>query len=235
MLALLASALICVPSVAQKRNAPPPAKPPAQQGGAAATPHNPPANQPEHNSATPNNANVNANQLAPRGGQQVRPQVGEWLQRYKDMPPDQQEKQLMNDPLYRRLPVERQQQLMQRLHNFNNLPPNQRDMLVDRMRKFESLTPEQQHQLRQLNENLQQLPGQRQGAVRDALRRMNSMGPEERERIFNSPRFQSMFNPNEIGIIRGLSGISVPANQSRPPQTSPAGGPPFEPPPFFEF
>ena len=89
------------------------------------------------------------------------------------------------------------------------------------MHKYESLNPEQKQNLLHLNENLQQLPPARQVAVREALRRLNQMTPDERERIFNSPRFQGMFNPNEIQVLKGLSGISVPAGV---PHTTPAPG-----------
>ena len=59
--------------------------------------------------------------------QQARPKppghAGDWLRRYKDLPPAEQERALQNDPWFHRLPPERQQQLRQRLQNFSTLPP----------------------------------------------------------------------------------------------------------------
>ena len=46
--------------------------------------------------------------------------AGQWLRRYKDLPPDQQQKALENDPQFRSLPVERQQLLRQRLQRFSS-------------------------------------------------------------------------------------------------------------------
>jgi len=157
--------------------------------------------------------------FAPRNNRmgENQPKAGDWLRRYKDLPPAQQEQQLRNDPLFRRLAPERQQQLLNRLHNFNSMPSDERDRLLDRMQKFESLSPEQQQHLKQMNESLQQLPPARQMAVRQALRRLNEMTPEERARIFNAPRFQQMFSADEMGILKGMSGLT--------PQPPPANAP----------
>src|SRR5581483_8706339 len=44
---------------------------------------------------------------------------GQWLNRYRDQPLDQQRRALENDPTFRRLPPARQQQLEQRLQHFD--------------------------------------------------------------------------------------------------------------------
>jgi len=41
--------------------------------------------------------------------------VGNWLRRYKDLPPAQQRRALENDPQFRRLPTQQQARLLQRL------------------------------------------------------------------------------------------------------------------------
>jgi len=74
----------------------------------------------------------------PRPGQaQSRPQAGghagDWLRRYKDLPPAEQEHALQNDPGFRRLPPGQQQQLRQRLQHFSGLPPQQQLRMLNRM------------------------------------------------------------------------------------------------------
>src|SRR3954471_9593647 len=71
---------------------------------------------------------------------------GDWLKKFKDLPPDQQKAALENEPTFKKLPPERQEKLRQRLAQFNNLPPEQREKIVKRMRKFENLTPAQKVQ-----------------------------------------------------------------------------------------
>jgi|GEM_PF-909734 len=217
---------LCQASTRQSEKPAKPASPPPAL-------HIQPAPQQHPQNSAPGNGNTNT--IVPRAGapnQFVNPPVrnhaGEWLRRYKDLPAQEQEQKLKSDPIFQRLPQQRQQQMMQQLRNFNSLPSEQQNTLIDRMHKFESLSPEQKQNLLHLNENLQQMPPARQATVREALRRLNQMAPDERERIFNSPRFQGMFNPNEIQVLKGLSGLRVPANATRPNPSSPNSNP--EPP-----
>src|SRR5437868_15057571 len=56
----------------------------------------------------------------------MHPRLGEWLRRNKDLPPQEQQKQLNSDPQFQQLPPERQEKLRQRLNEFNNLPPQKK-------------------------------------------------------------------------------------------------------------
>jgi len=47
--------------------------------------------------------------------------AGNWLRRYKDLPPAQQRRALENDPQFRRLPPQRQAELQRRLQRFFQL------------------------------------------------------------------------------------------------------------------
>src|SRR5260370_41888315 len=57
---------------------------------------------------------------APRGPQG---HAGDWLRRYKDLPPTEQQRALQNDPQFRRLPPGRQQELQRRLHHLPSFAP----------------------------------------------------------------------------------------------------------------
>jgi len=76
--------------------------------------------------------------------------AGQWLRRYKGLPPDQQQKALDNDPQFRSLPPMRQQILRERLQRFSSLPPRMQDRILQRMETWEHLTPAQKQQARQL-------------------------------------------------------------------------------------
>ena len=59
--------------------------------------------------------------------------AGDWLRRYKDLPPDEQERALQSDPAFQKLPPARQELLRQRLQHFSSLPPQQQLQMLNRM------------------------------------------------------------------------------------------------------
>jgi hypothetical protein len=145
---------------------------------------------------------------APRQGH---PQghVGDWLRRYKDLPPAEQERELQNDPAFRRLTPERQQQLRQRLQHFSNLPPQQQLRMLNRMETWEHLTPEQKQQARQIFGHMRQLPPDRRRMVMTAVRDLRNMPPDQREAVINSERFKSIFSDQERDMMRGVTRLPL--------------------------
>ncbi len=106
----------------------------------------------------------------PQGHPQPPGHAGDWLRRYKDLPPAEQERELQKDPAFQRLPPGQQQQLRQRLQHFSTLPPQQQLRMLNRMETWEHLTPEQKQQARQIYGQMRQLPPDRQRMVRTAVR-----------------------------------------------------------------
>jgi hypothetical protein len=141
--------------------------------------------------------------------QQPRGHAGDWLRHYKDMPPAEQERELQNDPAFRRLPAERQQQLRQRLQHFSDLPPQQQLRMLNRMDTWEHLTPGQKQQARQVFGQMRQLPPDRQRMVTTAVRNLRSMPPDQREKIINSDRFKGMFSDQERDMMRGATRLPL--------------------------
>jgi hypothetical protein len=135
--------------------------------------------------------------------------AGDWLRRYKDLPPAEQERALQSDPGFRRLTPERQQQLRQRLQHFSSLPPQQQLRVLNRMETWEHLTPEQKQQARQVFGQMQQLPPDRRRMVMTAVRDLRTMPPDQRERIINSDRFRSMFSDHERDMMRGATRLPL--------------------------
>jgi hypothetical protein len=162
------------------------------------------------------------NQNRPQAQHPGQGHAGDWLRRYKNVPPGEQERALQSDPAFRQLPPERQQMLRERLQHFSGLPPEQQQRMLDRMETWEHLTPEQKQQAREIHSQLQQLPQERRGMVTTAVRHLSAMPPEQRERIINSERFKNMFSPQEREIMSGAAKL---------PLAPPENGKPGEPPP----
>jgi hypothetical protein len=157
---------------------------------------------------------------APRGPQG---HAGDWLRRYKDLPPTEQQRALENDPQFRRLPPGRQQQLQRQLQHFSSLPPQQQQRVLNRMETWEHLTPQQKQQARRIFGEMQQLPPNRRRMVGTAIRDLRAMPPQQREQIIASPRFRSMFSPMEREMMRGATRLPLAAPESGGGEQSPPG------------
>ncbi len=186
--AIALAAILPLPCLAQKGNFHPP-----QQS------HSRPSFQAQH---------PQANRQA-QVRQQRRGHAGDWLRRYKDLPPADQERALQNDPGFRRLSPDQQQRLRQRLQHFSNLPPQQQLRMLNRMETWEHLTPDQKQQARQTFAQMRQLPPDRQRMVRTAVRDLAAMPPDQRERVIDSERFRGIFSDQERDIIRGAARLPL--------------------------
>jgi hypothetical protein len=142
--------------------------------------------------------------------------AGDWLRRYKDMPAGEQERALQNDPQFRHLRPEQQQQLRQRLQHFSNLPQQQQQRMLNRMETWEHLTPEQKQQARQVFGQMQQLPPDRRRMVTSAVHDLRAMPPAQREQIIESDRFKGTFSPQERDIVRGASRLPLAQDGGEP-------------------
>ena len=149
-------------------------------------------------------------------------QTGDWLLRHKDLPPDQQEKLLENDPYFKKLTPQRQAELRERLRKFNSLPPAERERAVRRMQYMASLTQDQRKQIRDANQELQKLPKDRQVMVHKALRHLRTMDKQGREQVYNSDQFKTTFSDQEQTILKDLSEIRPP-EPPHAPAPSPSG------------
>jgi len=157
-------------------------------------------------------------QVARPAQPQPRGHAGDWLRQYKDMPPAEQERQLQNDPNFRRLPPQQQQRLRQRLEHFSSLPPQQQLRMLNRMETWEHLTPEQKTQARQVFSQMRQLPPDRQRMVTTAVRDLRSMPPDQRERVINSDRFKGMFSDQERSMMRDATRLPLAPAEGEGPQ-----------------
>ncbi len=134
---------------------------------------------------------------------------GDWLRQHQSQPPEQQERELRNDPNFKKLAPERQQELMQKLRDFNSKPPEQRQRILQRMETFEHLPPAEQDRIRNIYGQMRTLPEDRRHEVRQAARQLRDLPPDQRERALNSPQFRSRFNDQELNLVRGLSSLNL--------------------------
>jgi hypothetical protein len=180
----------------------------AQKGGLRGAPQRreAPAPAPQQHAQAPRPQGSRAPE---QGRARQQGHAGDWLRRYKDMPPAEQERALQNDPDFRHLPPETQQRYLQRLHQFSNLPPQKQLQMLNRMETWEHLTPEQKQTARQIRSQMQQLPPDRQRLIRKAIEDMRSMPPDQRESIIDSDRFKGVFSDQERDMIRGATRLPL--------------------------
>jgi hypothetical protein len=150
--------------------------------------------------------------------------AGDWLRRYKDLAPDEQEHALQNDPAFQKLPTAQQQKLRERLQRFSSLSPEQQLQILNRMETWEHLTPEQKQEARQIFGQMRQLPPDRRRMVHTAIDDLRAMPPDEREQVINSDRFKGMFSDQERQLMREATRLPL-----APPDSGDQPGPPPEP------
>ncbi len=157
-----------------------------------------------------------------RGPRESHPHIGQWLQKNRNLTPEQQEKALAADPDFQKLPPERQQHLIERLRQFNSLPSDKRQRMLARMDAFEHLTPEQQQQARQIFAQVRQMPDERRQQFRKGMRQLADMPPEQRHAALDSPEFRNNYTDNERNLMRQVVQLNILSTQ---------GGPDGPPPP----
>jgi len=151
----------------------------------------------------------------------VRNHAGDWLRRYKELPPDQQRQALEKDPDFQKLPPQRQTQLLQRLQHFSGLPAEQQERILSRMETWEHLTSAQKQQAKILFQQIQQLPPPRRRMLSTAVRGMRDLTPQQREDLINSDQYKSTFSDHERELLSGAARLPLAPGDSMGPADSP--------------
>jgi len=137
------------------------------------------------------------------------PHRGDWLRKYMSLPPDEQERQLQNDPTFRSLSPQKQNQLMNRLREFNSRTPEQKQQILNRMETFEHMSPQQQQQARNLFQRYHALPEDERSKVSQAYRRLRGMPPSARNELLNSDEFKNNYTPEQRDLLRGMTDLNL--------------------------
>ena len=146
--------------------------------------------------------------------------AGDWLRKYKDLPPDQQQKALENDPQFRKLPPDRQVLLQQQLRRFSALPPQKQKVILQRMETWEHLTEAQKKAAKTVFTKIRQLPPARRKLMAGAIRDLRKMDPQQRQQALDSSEYHSKFSGQELDLLKGVLELPlapVHAENQQPP------------------
>jgi len=137
-------------------------------------------------------------------GQHRRHKAGEWLRKYNNMPPEDQQRALENDQKFQQLPPERQQRLRERLKQFNAMSPEERERTIDRMGHWDEMSPEQRQRWRQFQEQFRAMPPEKSSALRQEFRSLRKMSSEERQKVFDSERFKQDYSESDKTLLQSM-------------------------------
>ena len=146
-------------------------------------------------------------QQKPIQPQQNKEHLAEWMDRHSNMPLEQQQRALQNEPGFHDLPPQTQQRMLDRLSRLNNMPPDQRRRILERNEVMEHLTPNQRQQVRGAMQQLGALPADRRRVVARAFRDLRDMPPAQRQATLDSEGFRSQFSDTERGTLSNLLAV----------------------------
>jgi Protein of unknown function (DUF3106) len=140
-----------------------------------------------------------------------------WVQRLRQMPPDEQERFLENNAKFRQLPPERQAQIRQNLDRWNKLTPEQKQDAISREQVLERMTPEQRQYVRNtLLPKWQAMPQDRRQVINRHLAMLRNMSPATQQAALNDPRFVEGLSPDEQSMLRDLNSLRNPPPAPQP-------------------
>jgi hypothetical protein len=108
------------------------------------------------------------------------------------------------------LPPQDRQKILENNNKYRNLPPAQREELSRRAEQWSRLTPQQQSHIR--NDVLpkwKQMPLDRRQAIRQRLRVLQNMPESARNQRLNDPRFTEGMSEEDRATLRDLSHLHV--------------------------
>jgi hypothetical protein len=155
------------------------------------------------------------------GGGQNRQHLAQWMQSHQNMPLDEQQRALDQEPGFRQLPPEVQQRLHNQLAHLNGMSPEQRERAVERTEAMERLSPEQRVQVRGALSSLGALPQPRRMAVARAFRALREMPEAQRQAYLNSPQMRGQFTDQERVTLNNLFTVAPYLPAPAPPMAAP--------------
>ncbi len=141
---------------------------------------------------------------AQRGGGQKSEHLAEWMNQHGNLSPAQQQQALENEPGFRELPAQTQQNMRNRLAQLNAMPPQQREKVLNRNEAMERLTPEQRGQVRGAMEQLGALPPDQRRFVARSFRELRDLPPNQRQATLNSPRYAGQMTDAQRSTLNNL-------------------------------
>lgn len=131
----------------------------------------------------------------------------EWMERHRDLTPQQQQQALQNEPGFRQLPAATQQRMLSRLAQLNAMAPQQRRQLLERAEEMEHLNPDQRQQVRGAMAELGRLPAERRRIVARAFRDLRMMPVNQRQAYLSSEYLHRELSPQERITLGDLMAV----------------------------
>jgi hypothetical protein len=130
--------------------------------------------------------------------------LGDWLNQHRNLPVQEQERLLRNDPGFRRLTPADQEQVVRQLHQVNQLSEEQRQRRVARNEMIEHLSPQERMRINISARHWMELPPERQELMKQAWRDLRTVPLSQRSTVLNSDRYKGVFSPEERGILTDM-------------------------------
>lgn len=146
--------------------------------------------------------------VTPNRPGQTQQHLSDWMEVHRNLPLAEQQRALDNEPGFKTLNPQLQQQLHQRLTQLNGMAPEQRQRLLERTEAMERLAPVQRQQVRNAMAELGSIPEERRHIVSREFYQLRDMTPEQRQAYMNSAQYQGQFNEQERGAISSLLNVT---------------------------
>jgi hypothetical protein len=133
-----------------------------------------------------------------------------WVDRLRQMTPQQQERFFNNNERFLELAPLRQAQIRQQMQQWNRLSPDQRQTLLNRQQVWDRMTPQQQGYVRDtLLPQWQSTPPIRRQMILGKLRQLRGLDETQRTAKLNDEAFLGNLNPQDRQMLRDLSNLRV--------------------------
>ena len=148
-------------------------------------------------------------------GKPVRNQqhLAEWMDSHRNLPLDQQQSALENEPGFHSLKPQEQQRMHARLQQLNALPPQQQQRVLARTEAMERLPPAERQQIRGAAAQLGGLAPDRRKAVASAFHSALDLPENQRQAWLDSAQTRAQFNDQERGTLNNLLQVAPAAQQ----------------------
>ncbi len=134
-----------------------------------------------------------------------------WVDRLRDMSPEEQERFMRNNQRFQNLPPQRQAQIRRNLQRWNNLSPTERNAIRDRERIWEQMSPEQRQYVQNvLLPKWQSMPQERRNLINGRMHVLQGMTPSQQEQALKDPRFLRGLSPDEQSMLREVYSLRNP-------------------------
>lgn len=127
-----------------------------------------------------------------------------WMESHSSMSLVEQQRALENEPGFRELPPQIQQNRLNTLARLYNMNPGRRTRILDRAEALERLAPAERQQWRDAVQRLNMLPPPRKHLLASAIIELRELPPERRESVLASSAYQAQFSPYERQTLRTL-------------------------------